>query len=148
MSGGPGDDTQNGGDGNDLIFANVGVDTTFRRRGQRHPLGAGQGSTSPSIGDPVGDSLDGGNGDDTFRTRDGEVDKITCGPGNDKAILDNYDVITDAGPGNPNGSCERVERRDIRAKGHGKWWKDAGNEDQSQYENNRDEKVKPENAHP
>jgi len=33
--------------------------------------------------DQVGDTLDGGNGDDRFRTRDGEVDRITCGPGND-----------------------------------------------------------------
>ena len=100
MSGGPGDDIQNGGDGNDLIFANVGVDTSFGGPGN-DVLWALAKADVASIGDPVGDSLDGGDGDDVFRTRDGEVDKITCGPGNDKAILDNYDVITDAGAGQP-----------------------------------------------
>ena len=60
---------------------------------------------------PVGDTLDGGNGDDVFRTRDGEVDRITCGPGNDRALLDNVDVITDATAESPNGSCETVQRK-------------------------------------
>jgi hypothetical protein len=46
-----------------------------------------------------------------FRTRDGEVDRVTCGPGNDRALLDNVDVITDATASNPNGSCEIVQRR-------------------------------------
>ena len=61
--------------------------------------------------DQVGDTLDGGNGDDTFRTRDGEVDRITCGPGNDRALLDHVDVIVDATAATPNGSCERVQRK-------------------------------------
>ena len=61
--------------------------------------------------DQVGDTLDGGNGNDTFHTRDGEVDRITCGPGNDTALLDQVDVITDATAANPNGSCERVVRK-------------------------------------
>ena len=34
-----------------------------------------------------------GPGDDRFRTRDGEADRITCDAGNDVAILDNVDVI-------------------------------------------------------
>ena len=34
--------------------------------------------------DQVGDTLDGGTGNDVFRTRDGEVDRITCGDGNDR----------------------------------------------------------------
>ena len=62
-------------------------------------------------GDIVGDTLDGGNGDDVLRTRDGEADKITCGPGNDKAFLDTADVITDATAENANGSCEFVGRK-------------------------------------
>jgi hypothetical protein len=61
--------------------------------------------------DQHGDTLDGGAGADTFHTRDGEVDRITCGDGNDRAILDTVDVITDATPANPNGSCERVIRQ-------------------------------------
>ena len=144
MSGGSGDDVQYGDDGNDLIFANVGVDTSYGGAGD-DVLWALAGADVSGIGDPVGDSLDGGEGDDVFRTRDGEADKITCGPGNDKAILDNYDVITDAAAGNPNGSCERVERRDPRAN-KGKHFGNEGDEDKSQYEDNRGEKVKPEHA--
>ena len=37
---------------------------------------------------------------------------ITCGPGKDTALLDNVDVITDATAENPNGSCEKVVRKD------------------------------------
>ena len=66
--------------------------------------------------DPIGDTLDGGAGDDTFRTRDGEVDHITCGDGNDTALLDQFDVITDATAANPNGSCERVVRKAPKPK--------------------------------
>ena len=70
----------------------------------------------------MGDTLDGGPGNDRFRTRDGEVDKITCGDGYDVAYLDTVDVITDATAANPNGSCERVIRvaADATVKKHGK----------------------------
>ena len=67
--------------------------------------------------DQAGDTLDGGNGDDVFRTRDGEVDRITCGAGNDTALLDRVDVITDATAASPNGSCERVVRKPARGRG-------------------------------
>jgi hypothetical protein len=66
--------------------------------------------------DQNGDALDGGPGDDTFHTRDGEVDRITCGDGNDRALLDTVDVITDATPANPNGSCEEVVRKEPKNK--------------------------------
>jgi hypothetical protein len=61
--------------------------------------------------DTVGDAVYGEGGDDVIRTRDGEVDRIDCGPGKDRAILDEVDLIADATAANPNGSCERVERR-------------------------------------
>ena len=64
--------------------------------------------------DQVGDTLDGGPGDDRFRTRDGEVDRLTCGPGHDRAVLDGRDVIVDSSAENPKGSCERVVRRPAR----------------------------------
>lgn len=122
MHGGYGNDTQNGGPGNDLIFAGVGVDTTYGGdgndtlwalaradvRGHRHARHA---RVSHRRIDTVGDTLDGGNGDDTFRTRDGEVDSITCGEGNDTAYLDFRDRIADATEAAPNGSCETVVRR-------------------------------------
>ena len=66
--------------------------------------------------DTAGDTLDGGPGNDTFRTRDGEVDKITCGDGNDLALLDTVDAITDATAANPNGSCEKVIRKAPKVK--------------------------------
>src|SRR6478752_5811599 len=98
MSGGTGDDTQHGGAGNDKIFANLGQDTTY---------------------------VDAGTGDDRFHTRDGEVDRVTCGDGNDTALLDNVDVITDATAENPKGSCETVVRHAPRAR-------DAKSEDAQQ----------------
>ena len=61
--------------------------------------------------DQVGDTLHGGAGNDRFHTRDGEVDRIDCGEGNDTALLDAVDVITDATDANPNGSCEKVVRK-------------------------------------
>jgi len=59
--------------------------------------------------------LHGGEGNDTFRTRDGEQDNIDCGPGIDSAYLDFKDHIIDATAQNPNGSCE-VVNRDRRVK--------------------------------
>ena len=72
-----------------------------RRRRQRHPLGDGALRRAPGPGDQVGDTLDGGTGNDRFRTRDGEVDRITCGDGNDRALL---------------GSVRRHHRRDGRER--------------------------------
>ena len=78
MSGGTGDDTQYGGAGSDQIFANRGAtsrpaatETTTCGRWPRHV-------TAP--GDPVGDTLIGGKGNDRFHVRDGEVDRITAAP--------------------------------------------------------------------
>ncbi|WP_051223179.1 calcium-binding protein [Conexibacter woesei] len=114
MSGGTGDDIQDGGPGNDRIYANLGVDTSYGGDGNDDlwALARGDVQAAPGQVDQTGDTLDGGNGNDTFHTRDGEVDRITCGPGNDTALLDNVDVITDATADNPNGSCEKVVRKD------------------------------------
>jgi hypothetical protein len=67
---------------------------------------------SPPAGetDQTGDTLDGGAGNDRLRTRDGEVDRVTCGSGRDRADLDTVDVVVDATLENPNGSCEVVVR--------------------------------------
>jgi len=113
MAGGAGNDTQYGGAGNDVIFANEGVDTSFGGDGNDVLWALARKDVKPGPNgevDQVGDTLAGGNGDDRFRTRDGEVDRITCGPGQDVARLDNVDVITDATAEKPNGSCEKVER--------------------------------------
>ena len=66
--------------------------------------------------DTQGDTLHGGPGNDTFKTRDGEQDNIDCGPGSDTALLDFKDVIVDATAQNPNGSCEVVNRKAPRPR--------------------------------
>jgi len=101
--------TGTGNAGNDRIFANLGVDTTFGGDGNDDLWALHRGDvTAP--GDPVGDSLTGGNGNDRFHTFDGERDVISCGEGRDRVIGDVHDQIADATPANPNGSCERVTR--------------------------------------
>ena len=110
MAGGTGDDGQDGGTGNDTIYANLGADVSVGGDGN-DTLWALARADVTGPGDMVGDTLDGGNGDDVLRTRDGEADKITCGAGNDKAFLDTADVITDATAENANGSCEFVGRK-------------------------------------
>jgi hypothetical protein len=114
MSGGTGDDLQDGGAGNDTIFANRGNDISVGGDGNDVLWALARADVS-GPNDIIGDSLDGGNGDDVLRTRDGETDQITCGAGNDKALLDNADVITDATTENPNGSCETVQRKAPKA---------------------------------
>ena len=109
ISGGRGDDTSTGGDGNDLIFANLGADKSFGGDGNDVLWALARGDVA-APGDPIGDELTGGNGNDRFRVRDGEVDRINCGDGNDTVHADQYDVIVDATPANQNGSCERVMR--------------------------------------
>jgi hypothetical protein len=65
-------------------------------------------------GDREGDVVRGGDGDDRIRTRDGEQDVVSCGPGFDVARLDLGDVIEAASPAVPDGDCERVRRADPR----------------------------------
>jgi Ca2+-binding RTX toxin-like protein len=111
MSGGKGDDTQHGGPGADLIFANRGADTTVGDNGN-DVLWALAKADVAFPGDPSGDKLDGGDGNDRFRVRDGEIDQVTCGDGFDRVLADQFDLITDATPSDPTGSCEVVTRRD------------------------------------
>jgi Ca2+-binding RTX toxin-like protein len=123
MSGGPGNDVQHGGAGNDRIYANRGADETFGDDGDDNLWALARVDVTPGPGgavDQAGDTLDGGNGNDTLHTRDGELDRITCGPGNDTALLDTVDVIVDATAANPNGSCERVVRRTAHGRGQSK----------------------------
>ena len=105
MSGGQGDDTQAGGGGADKIFANRGRDVSDGGDGH-DVLWALARADVTAIGDPDGDELSGGEANDRFHVRDGEVDKVHCGGGNrDRVLADQFDQIdTD---------CERVERRDV-----------------------------------
>ena len=112
MAGGPGDDNQDGGDGNDVIFANLGRDTTNGGPGNDRLFALiKQDVTGP--GDVAGDTVSGDDGDDVIRVRDGEQDVVNCGTGFDTAFLDNADVIEDATAAQPNGACE-VKRAEPR----------------------------------
>jgi hypothetical protein len=64
----------------------------------------------PVIGDPdgdelTGDELTGGEGRDRFFVRDGELDRVHCGGGGDRALADQLDQV--------DADCERLERREI-----------------------------------
>jgi Ca2+-binding RTX toxin-like protein len=113
MFGDGGDDLLNGGGGNDFLSAGRGVDVLNGGEGNDVLRAAAPGDVHPG-GDQVGDTVDGGPGNDRINTRDGEVDRITCGPGFDRAVLDERDVITDSSASAPKGSCERVVRRPAR----------------------------------
>ncbi len=106
MSGGTGNDKQYGGGGNDTIFANQGQDESWGGDGN-DVLWALSRYDVHGKHDMSGDTLHGGNGNDTFRTRDGERDVIDCGAGYDVAILDRKDVLVDPG------ACEVVKRKSV-----------------------------------
>jgi Ca2+-binding RTX toxin-like protein len=113
MAGGPGDDRQDGGAGNDRIFANRGADESWGGRGDDVLWAMARKDVVPGprgAVDTVADTLHGGAGDDRFRTRDGEADRIDCGEGRDVAVLDTVDVIVDATAEHAIGSCELVHR--------------------------------------
>jgi Ca2+-binding RTX toxin-like protein len=109
MAGGPGDDEQAGGPGNDRIFANHGRDVTDGGPGD-DDLWALLRRDVTGPGDIAGDVVRGGEGNDRIRVRDGELDVISCGPGADVAILDFADAIEGATAAAPQGDCERVRR--------------------------------------
>ena len=83
----------------DRLLGRAGNDRLFGRRG--HDL---------LVGGAGRDVARGGRGNDRIRMRDGERDRVTCGPGRDRAVLDSADRILDARPTKPDGRCERVTR--------------------------------------
>jgi Ca2+-binding RTX toxin-like protein len=104
ISGGRDDDVLNGGAGSDKIFANQGRDRSDGGAGN-DVLWALSRKDVAYIGDPNGDELSGGPGNDRFRVRDGEVDVVHCGDGHDTVLADQFDQIDN--------DCERVLRRDV-----------------------------------
>ena len=99
VDGGAGNDIVNGADGDDVILGGAGNDL----------LGVGGGN--PELGefsvDPGADTFDGGPGDDGISGQDTYgppfADRITCGPGNDRVLADELDVV--------DADCERVDRK-------------------------------------
>jgi hypothetical protein len=81
LNGGKGNDRLSGGGGNDLLLGGPGND--------RLTGGAGR------------DNLRGDAGSDLLNARDGKADRVDCGPGKDKAVVDAID--------RPVRGCERVD---------------------------------------
>jgi Ca2+-binding RTX toxin-like protein len=75
LSGGPGRDRIKGGSGDDRLFADAG--------GALMVGGKGRDQFNMVDGEQIG-----GEGDDVIRARDGTLDQINCGPGEDTVIVD------------------------------------------------------------
>ena len=82
LTSGAGGDEITGGEGNDSVAGGAGDDVIS--------------------GDQGADSLDGGDGADRIVSRDGEADKVTCGPGVDTVDADGVDAVA--------GDCENLTR--------------------------------------
>ena len=103
MAGGTGDDTQDGGAGNDRDLRQPRRDTSSGGDGNDALWAMARGDVAPGPRQSTRSATRSTAAPATtrFRTRDGEVDRITCGDGNDRALLDDVDVITDATAAEP-----------------------------------------------
>ena len=84
-----GADRIEGGAGDDRIYAGSEDDVVYG--------GAGDDVIDPALGN---DHVYGGPGDDVIKTRGGERDWVSCGPGFDVAYVDKLDVVAK--------DCEKV----------------------------------------
>jgi uncharacterized protein YkwD len=89
--GGDGSDRLEGGPGPDVLAGEAGDDTLAGGPGADELLGE---AGNDALGGGAGaDRLDGGEGDDAIEARDGERDRIACGPGVDVVEGDPIDEI-------------------------------------------------------
>ena len=72
-------------------------------QGMTHDTFIGGPGNDTIIGGPGRDVLIGGPGNDVLSARDGQRDRIRCGPGRDRVIADRFDVVAR--------DCELVSRR-------------------------------------
>jgi Ca2+-binding RTX toxin-like protein len=113
LSGAAGDDTIKGLDSRDCIFGNQDRDQITGDEGA-DLIRAGRGKDNVDGGDGDDDirlqdgpdTVDGGAGDDVIKAQGkrhdgGGIDKVTCGSGEDRAIVDHWDKISD--------DCEHVK---------------------------------------
>src|SRR6266540_4328898 len=95
-----GSDRVDAGEGNDVVIADQGQDMILGGPGNDR-LDGDMGADR-IVGGPGRDRLSGGHGIDRIMARDGEVDRISCGPHRDVVIADRRDRVGRA--------CERVRR--------------------------------------
>jgi Ca2+-binding RTX toxin-like protein len=90
--GGGGDNTLRGSDqadrlagfnGDDALYGGAGGDTLYGGSGKDEIYAGGD-----------GDDVLAGAGDDFIEAKDGAVDRVTCGPGDDSASVDRQDLIS------------------------------------------------------
>lgn len=115
LDGWHGDDTVRGGAGEDALFGRGGNDKTYGEDGQDTIEGGdgddtvdGGAGTDVLYGDELLMCLPGEctSNRDTILARDGAIDDINCGPGQDSATLDAGDTI----PASGQTVCEQVDR--------------------------------------
>jgi Ca2+-binding RTX toxin-like protein len=109
LHGGPGNDNLDGNQGNDRVFGEPGHDDLTGGVGNDRINGAagrddlaGGGGTDKVEGGAGSDEVEGGAGsdvihggpgDDKILSKDGNRDRIDCGPGWDRAVADKIDVL-------------------------------------------------------
>lgn len=100
LAGGPGDDRLLGGVGGDRLYGDDGNDVL--KGGTKNDVLFGGPGDDQLYGQSGADRLQGGAGNDLLNARDGVRERIDCGPGSDRAVVDRRDRVT---------ACERVERK-------------------------------------
>jgi Tol biopolymer transport system component len=113
VHGGPGNDTIDGGPGPadktvcddpesacDWLYGDAGDDTlhagddsTYENGGAGDDVLAGGAGADWLVGGDGHDVLAGNGGNDVIRARDGHSDRVSCGPGYDRAIVDRFDEV-------------------------------------------------------
>jgi hypothetical protein len=90
--------------GADRIVGSSVADCLYGDRGRDRMMGRGGGDVL--LGGPDRDHLSGGGGTDLLHAADGSADRLDCGSGRDRAVVDPLDRAS---------GCERVRRRSARA---------------------------------
>jgi Ca2+-binding RTX toxin-like protein len=87
--------------GRDVLYGLGGADTILGLAG--NDLLDGGAGNDTLVGGPGRDTLFGRSGNDVMSVRDGQRDRVSCGPGRDRVIADRNDVVAH--------DCEHVVRR-------------------------------------